>query len=50
MHYWHNWIHDALLLIHRTDIEGTIILSSDGKNISIRTEKTDTNREEKKNY
>lgn len=36
--------------IHRTDIEGTIILSSDGKNISIRTEKTDTNREEKKNY
>ncbi len=36
--------------IHRTDIEGTIILSSNGKNISIRTEKTDTNREEKKNY
>ena len=29
--------------IYRTDLDGTIILTSDGENISIRTEKTDTN-------
>ena len=29
--------------IYRTDLDGTIIFSSDGKNINIKTEKTDTN-------
>lgn len=31
------------IMIHRTDLEGTIILTSDGKNISIQSHKTNTN-------
>ena len=32
--------------IYRTDLEGTIIVTSDGNNIEVKTIKTDTNKEE----
>lgn len=36
-------LEDLNVIIHRTDEEGTIIASSDGKNISFTSEKTNTN-------
>ena len=35
--------------IYRTDLEGTIIATTNGEDISFKTKHTDTNKEENKN-